>query len=119
MPGQSPPKAVHGRHWAWTLARTTVRWMARLLTARLHLPELLFDKKREGNNNKWVKKDHGKLLDLLFAMQCMSIDVYTVPAALHSEYSVSGFNCDMLIDTGARQRSGYERRRAPRWDKLE
>ena len=36
-------------------------------------------------------------------MQCMSSDVYTVPVALHSEYYVSGFNCDMLIDTGALQ----------------
>ena len=41
---------------------------------------------------------------LLFAMQCMSSDVYIVPVALHSEYSVSGFNCDTtLTDTGALQ----------------
>ena len=41
--------------------------------------------------------------DLLFAMQCMTSDVYTVPVAVHSEHSVSAFNCDMLIDTGALQ----------------
>ena len=49
-------------------------------------------KEAQPTGGKHSQADRQGKYDLLFAMQCMTSDVCTVPAAIHSEHSVSAFN---------------------------